>query len=463
MKRRYVLAATAGVIAGCTGRNPATQDEAGTATTVTGKDTTTETATEAPETEEEGDNPARIAPAGPSVQLEPVAEELEQPVDMFTLPSHDGRYYVAEQMGRVRAFDQESGTEDVVLDISDELVDQSSWEQGLLGVALHPDFEANRKLYLRYSGEPLPDAPEEYSHTFVVAEYRMNADGWSIDPESQRLVMTIPEPGPVHNGGGLAFGPEDGYLYLGIGDGGGGQFDSGPGHVTDWYAPLEGGNGQDITENLLGGILRIDVDATTDGKGYRIPSDNPLVGKEGLDEYYAWGLRNPFTLSFGDGKLFVGDVGQDSHEEVNIVEKGGNYGWNVREGPDCLNSSSCPDEDPDGNSLRDPILSYSHRETSERTTSVIGGSVYRGSVEPLVGTYVFGDLLRGGYGHLLSATSEGGTWTMKELTVANRENGTLNKGEAVTGFGTDNEREMYVLITNFGGESGGMYRIIPST
>jgi glucose/arabinose dehydrogenase len=459
----------AGACAGCTSNSPATQDETTdtvtaadrTATSSTPTTTPTDEATtdEATTDEQDVSNPGRIAPAGATVQLEQVAQGLGQPVDMFTLPAHDGRYYVANRSGQIMVIDEAAGTTEVVADFSDKLVDRTSWEQGFLSVVLHPDFQQNRKIYVRYSGPLLSDAPDDYSHTFVLAEHRMSEDGMGVKDGSERIILELPEPGPVHNGGGLAFGPDDGYLYVGVGDGGGGQFDSGPGHVADWYSPVDGGNGQDITSNLFGGILRIDIDNPSDDEEYSVPSDNPLVGKEGLDEHYAWGLRNPYTLSFGDGKLFVGDVGQDTYEEVNIVEKGGNYGWNVREGPGCLESSSCPTEDPDGNPLRDPIVWYKHRDTAERTTAVMGGGIYEGSVEPLVGTYVFGDLLRGGYGHLLSATPDGDEWTMAELTISNGETGTFPMGEAVLGFGTDNQQEMYVFTGNFGTEQGRLYRI----
>jgi len=135
----------------------------------------------------------------------------------------------------------------------------------------------------------------------------------------------------------------------------------------DWYDANAGGNGQDVSENLLGSILRIDVDVDVDGNGggddrnYAIPDDNPLVGTGGLDEHYAWGFRNPWRMSFGpDGRLFAADVGQNAYEEVDVVERGGNYGWNVREGTHCFEAESCPDETPDGDPLVDPIIEYPH-------------------------------------------------------------------------------------------------------
>jgi glucose/arabinose dehydrogenase len=194
------------------------------------------------------------------------------------------------------------------------------------------------------------------------------------------------------------FGPDDGDLYISIGDGGGAN-DVGLGHVADWYADNGGGNGQDVTENLLGGILRIDIVA---GSPYGIPPDNPFAATAGLDEVWAYGLRNPYRMSFDSGgshQLFVADVGQNSWEEVNIVTTGGNYGWNVKEATHCFDAespnqepASCPDVVGAGHPRTgDPLIDPQAR-LGGPGVAVVGGHVYRGSALPQFrGRYVFGD------------------------------------------------------------------------
>src|SRR5688572_12634217 len=178
--------------------------------------------------------------------------------------------------------------------------------------------------------------------------------------------LQVDHPQANHNGGTIAFGP-DGYLYISIGDGGG-RDDEGLGHVEDWYLDNAGGNGQDITQNLLGNILRIDVDR---GAPYAIPADNPFVGKAGLDEIYAYGLRNPYRMAFDPGGshiLLSMDAGQELWEEVSVIEKGGNYGWNVKEGTHCFDAenptvspATCPSVDPTtGIPLTDPVIEFAN-------------------------------------------------------------------------------------------------------
>jgi glucose/arabinose dehydrogenase len=260
--------------------------------------------------------------------------------------------------------------------------------------------------------------------------------------------MEVPQPQGNHNAGAIAFGP-DGYLYVALGDGGSGN-DQGPGHVDDWYDAVGGGNGQDITENLLGSILRIDVDEEEDGKNYAVPADNPLVGEEGLDEQYAWGFRNPYRMSFhDDGTLFVGDVGQSSYEEVSMVTRGGNYGWNVKEGVACFGSGDCPDETPRGRELIDPVMVYSHDVGS----AVIGGHFYAGDGTPeLRNHYVFGDV-------------DGSVFAARPPEEGNRlwPIGVVDAGldGAPIGFGKAPDGELYLLATDFNG-SGTVYRIVPS-
>jgi len=217
-------------------------------------------------------------------------------------------------------------------------------------------------------------------------EFDACADGRRVRRDSERTVLEIPEPQGNHNAGDLAFGP-DGHLYVAVGDGGSGG-DRGRGHVEDWYDANEGGNGQDVTENLLGSVLRIDVDGRDDGKAYAIPEDNPLVGREGLDEHFAWGLRNPWRMSFDGKELYVADVGQFAREEVSLVTNGGNYGWNVREGIECFGADDCPDETPPdvrgGEPLVDPVVEYPHSGDADVRRCPVGAVVRAEAVAPLL-------------------------------------------------------------------------------
>lgn len=386
-----------------------------------------------------------------AVNLEPVATGMRAPLDMAFVPETDRRY-IAEQQGIVHVHEDRL-REDPLLDLRNEVV--TGFEQGLLGIALHPDFADTRRLFVRYSAPSRPDTPSDYSHTFVLSEFQVTADGRHALPESERTVMEIPEPQPNHNAGSIVFGP-DGYLYVGVGDGGAGG-DQGLGHVTDWYDPVAGGNGQDVTENLLGSILRIDVDTRENEKGYAIPDDNPLVGREGYDEHYAWGVRNPWRLSVDDGQLYAGDVGQNKFEEIDRVENGGNYGWNVKEGFHCYQASECPDSTPErvrgGEPLRDPVVEYPQSGQPVSGISVIIGNVYRGSaVSGLDGAFVFGDYQADG--ELFLAERIGSRWPTSVLPIVSEDAENLNR---LLSMDRDAAGELYVLGTSENG--GGVYRL----
>ncbi|GAB7020382.1 PQQ-dependent sugar dehydrogenase [Halostagnicola bangensis] len=403
--------------------------------------------------------------------------------------------------------DPEVGTPDdmeLFIDLSDRIVDlgildlQDYDERGLLGLAFHPDFQENGQFYVRYSGELREGTPEDYDHTDVLAEFQVNDDG-EADPDSERILMEIPQPQDNHNGGALEFGPE-GYLYVAIGDGGN-VHDIGLGHVEDWYPENEGGNGQDTQENLLGGILRIDVDAETEAEAngpddgaYGIPDDNPLVELDDqLDEYYAWGFRNPWGMTIqDDGTIFVADAGQHLIESVYIVEYGGNYGWNVKEGSICFSPETpidppaeCPDETPEdvrgGEPLRNPIAEYQHQRGTEAfidSSVVVGGYRYDGEDIPeLQGKYVFGNWSAEGVvaadGELLTVTPPGDEepeevepfperWDLEELVIENAENESLNR--YVYNVMRDEAGELYVLTNSDyrpDAETGEIYRIVP--
>jgi glucose/arabinose dehydrogenase len=259
-----------------------------------------------------------------------------------------------------------------------------------------------------------------------------------------------------------------------LGDGGGAN-DVGLGHVEDWYAGNAGGNGQDVTANLLGSVLRIDVDG---GAPYGIPPDNPFAASPGLDEVWAYGFRNPYRMSFdmgGGHDLFVADVGQLLWEEVSIVDVGGNYGWNVKEATHCFDAenpsqpqASCPDvvgpgHPRSGDPLIDPIIEYPQARQGGPGVAVVGGFVYRGETLPQFrGRYIFGDWSRSfgrSDGTLFVAMSrKRGLWNMQELRVATSPTGRLNA--RVLGFGQDPAGELYVLTTDNTGPTGATGKVL---
>jgi len=280
---------------------------------------------------------------------------------------------------------------------------------------------------------------------------------------SERILFDQDDPQSNHNGGTLAFGP-DGYLYVSIGDGGGAN-DNGAGHVPDWYLVNTGGNGQDVYANLLGNILRIDVN---NGAPYGIPPDNPFVNGPGKDEIYAYGFRNPYRFSIdmgGTHQLIVGDAGQNLWEEVDVVKKGGNYGWNVKEGTHCFNTDnpltvrpSCPIVDTAGNPLIDPVIEFgtASNPNGGLGLTVIGGNIYRGNDLPdLKGKYIFAVFSKTGtapQGKLYVGTPQSsGMWPFTELNPVGYP---TDLGMYVKGFGQTLDGEMYVAATGVQGPSG---------
>ena len=401
----------------------------------------------------------------PAVGLEVVAEGLTSPIALAPAPDTSRRLFIVDQIGLVRILEPD-GTlrETPFLDVRDRMVPISGGydERGLLGFAFHPAFDQNGRIYVNYSAPLRPGAPTDWNHTARISEFQVSsADPLSVDLATERILLQVDEPHWAHNGGVIAFGP-DGYLYIGFGDGGHGG-DVGLGHVDDWYAPNQGGNGQDIDSNLLGSILRIDVDGAGEAP-YAIPPDNPFVGKPGLDEIWAYGLRNPFRFSFdlaGTGALFVGDVGQDRWEEINIVTGGNNYGWNVREGSGCFYnvqpapSGPCPAVDPLGNALIPPIIEFSNTGAQEGGPgrAVIGGYVYRGNENlALYGQFIFGTWSQDWNepsGRLLVGRPPpggAGQWSYQLLDISGAPSGLLS--HYVLGFGQDNAGELYVLTSD---------------
>lgn len=359
----------------------------------------------------------------PALQLDesPLAIETERafPELTFERPivlTHGGdgtnRVYVASQLGRVFVFpnDQEAAKAEVFLDIHDRVqYKDSENEEGFLGMAFHPRFKQNGELFVYYT---TTDAP----HTSVISRFRRDK-GKQIDPSSEEELLRIPQPFWNHNGGTLAFGP-DGMLYIGLGDGG---------RANDPF-----GHGQNL-KTLLGAILRIDVDHHDKGKMYAVPKDNPFLDyPHAAPEIWAYGVRNIWRMSFDreTGRLWAADVGQDLWEEIDLIEKGGNYGWNLREGahPFGIGGVQLPRED-----IVEPIHEYHH----EIGKSITGGYVYRGKRLPaLQGAYLYADYVTGKI------------WALRydedrKRTVANHPLTSPNL--PVMSFGEDEMGELYFM------------------
>jgi glucose/arabinose dehydrogenase len=365
-----------------------------------------------------------------SVGVQVVASGIQAPT-AIVFPDN-GQAWVTEQSGKIRVIQQGKLLEEPLIDLKDKLVKLNNGyeERGLLGIALHPAFKTNKKVYLYYSVPPV----QKSNHSGVLAEYTLAESGNKIDGASERIILTIEEPDGNHNGGCLQFGP-DGYLYVSFGDGGG---------QGDEHGKI--GNGQDMN-TWHGKILRIDINTDS---GYKVPKDNPFVGKTDVKpEIWAYGFRNPWRFSFdkASGQLFAGDVGQSAWEEVDIVKKGGNYGWRLMEGTHCYN----PDKGCNIKEMIAPIAEYHHSEG----VSVTGGYVYNGSKNlQIKGKYIFADWT--GKGYYLQQT--GNKWTRGKLSFTN-----IADNAKITAFGEDAAGELYVLTnTDTGPENkkGTVYRII---
>ncbi|HEU4543976.1 MAG TPA: PQQ-dependent sugar dehydrogenase [Jiangellaceae bacterium] len=413
----------------------------------------------------------RTVPVGGVVGVEEVAAGLTSPVKMVEPPDGSGRLFIVDQIGLIRVVSASGELlPEPFLDLRDRMVTLMPGfdERGLLGLAFHPDYAVNGRLFVYYSAPLRSGAPAGWNHTSHISEFRVSADPDRADPASERLILQVDEPQFNHNGGTVLFGPNDGYLYISLGDGGGAN-DIDLGHTPGI------GNGQDLT-NLLGSILRIDIDSA---EPYAIPDDNPFVGTIGRDEIFAYGLRNPYRMSFdlgGARDLLIADVGQNLWEEVNLGFKGANYGWNIKEGAHCFDPDDpfqspeqCRDtgyllDDP----LVDPIFEYpNHHQPDGLGSAVIGGHIYRGAALPQFhGRYIFGDWSAHHFEEaegllLIAQPRKSDMWKVAELRIQNRPEGRL--GHFVLGFGEDAAGELYVLTTdNVGptGATGKVYRIV---
>lgn len=407
-----------------------------------------------------------------AVDIMLVADNFTSPIGVVAAPDNSKRLFVIDQVGRIWIIDAGGHRLPTpFLDISSKLVtlNPNGDERGLIGFAFHPNYKNNRRFYVYYNAPPRPGGPApgaNWNNLSRISEFRASAANPNeADLRTERPLLELDDPQGNHNGGTLTFGPHDGYLYISIGDGGAAN-DVAPGHVEDWYDVNAGGNGQDIEANLFGNILRIDVNR---GNPYGIPSDNPFVGKTGRDEIYAYGFRNPYRMSFdirGTHDLYAGDAGQVLWEEISVVKKGGNYGWNVKEGTHCFNAASnmttlpsCPDEDEFGNPLIDPVIELNNWQNPAggRATTIIGGHVYRGHDIPhLYGKYIFGTLSQSfttPNGELFVATpsSAPGLWPFNEIALKSSPN---DIGYYLKGFGQDLEGEVYLTVTSVLGPTG---------
>jgi len=360
------------------------------------------------------------APMPVAVERAFPALSFRRPLLLTYAPDGTDRVFVASQYGKVHVFpnDPEVNESKVFLDIEDRVTYKDAEnEEGFLGLAFHPKYRENGEFYVYYTTRTAP-------HTSVISRFRVSKDDPDrADPESEEEILRIAEPYWNHNGGTLAFGP-DSYLYIGLGDGGAAH--------DPW------GNGQN-RGTLLGSILRIDVDQQDPGLAYAVPPDNPFVDatpaggreKSVRPEIWAYGLRNVWRLAFDreTGTLWAADVGQDLWEEINLIRRGGNYGWNLREGMHSFGpNGSGPRDD-----LIEPIWEYSH----DVGRSVTGGHVYHGKRVPeLVGWYLYADYVTGQLWALKYDVEE-------QRVVANRP--ISGNTMPVMSFGEDQQGEVYFM------------------
>jgi glucose/arabinose dehydrogenase/plastocyanin len=405
------------------------------------------------------------------IKLVLVAGGMSAPVFATHAGDGSGRLFIVDQAGKIRIIKNGALFPTPFLDLSAVIapLNASYDERGLLGLAFHPNYAANGRFFVRYSkartgvsGEPC-FGTSRGCHEEILAEYVVSGNPDVANPAGT-ILFRVNKPEFNHNGGMVRFGP-DGYLYFSLGDGGGANDDL---HLpTLPHGPI--GNAQNINVPL-GKMLRIDVDPPFDARGvipYGIPADNPFVGTDGLDEVYAMGFRNPFTFTFDDGPggtgdLYVGDVGQNLYEELDIVDNGGNYGWVIREGRHCFDpfNANTPLPSCNSNGLIDPIAEYHHADGG---LAILVGGYYRGTRFPCMqGKFVLGDFSRDfgptGSIYFLAEPSPGVRQVQRvKLGYTNQV-----LGKAMKGFGQDEDGELYAMMSpSIGplGSSGEVYRM----
>ncbi len=422
--------------------------------------------------------------AAAAVELEMVAEGLTAPIDLADPDDGSGRLFVVEQQGIVRVLTSDGQfSEEPLLDLRPHLLELKNdfEERGLLGFALHPDFTANGRVYVSYAAPLRDGAPKSWNYTRRISELTLEPNADRIGLGTERTLIELDWPSRKHNGGGLAFGP-DGFLYIGLGDGGGAH---GVGEEVIWSAfevpsdQLYWDRLAQDTTSLFGSILRIDVDGGF--PGYGIPDDNPFVGKPGLDEIFAFGFRNPYRIAFdknGSGDLLATAVAETLWEAIYLIDRPGNYGWPIREGTHCVDRaaprkppSDCPRHGPDGSKILEPIVEYPNMQVMHPDTevdvagvgtAVVGGRIYRGSALPeLQGKLVFADwsaAFERPSGQLFVATPPSrwrDLWSFEKLKELDTR---------IISVAEDAEGELYVLTNDeFGpfGETGKIFKITP--
>ena len=359
-----------------------------------------------------------------AISLEEITIELafsnlsfNRPVDLQYSDNQSTKLFVVEQAGIISVFDNTHSVSEktVFLDIRSRVDDRFN-EEGLLGLAFHPLFSENGYFFVNYTASN-PDRT-------VISRFQVSSGSQNkADLDSEFILLEYEQPYTNHNGGQVSFGP-DGYLYIAVGDGG---------SANDPH-----NNGQN-PKTLLGSILRIDVDHQENGLPYAIPPDNPFAGNtEGFrEEIYAYGLRNPWRFSFDPETnwLWTGDVGQNKYEEIDIIEKGGNYGWKIKEGFHDFSGSTSAE-------LIDPVWEYNH---TQGDVSITGGFVYRGSAVPaLIGKYVYADY------------ASGRIWSLDLSDPAHPSNTLIHKADfQISSFGVDQNNELYIC-----GFDGKIYKFL---
>ena len=356
----------------------------------------------------------------PAIRLERIATGLSEPVGLTAPGDGSGRLFIVEQSGTIRIWRKGSVESQPLLDLRHQVA--TGYEMGLLGLALHPQFPQVPRLFVNYTTKTASDGIRT-----KIAQFTLHNDAMVVDRASERILLDIAQPYSNHKGGHLAFGP-DGFLYIGLGDGGSGN------------DPHD--NAQRL-DTVLVKMLRIDVNKQEGSQLYGIPSDNPFVKNTAArPEIWAYGLRNPWRYAFDGrtGLLYVGDVGQNTREEIDVLRKGGNYGWRRMEGTVCTPAVN-PSCDRDGLEL--PIYDY----PTSGGHVVIGGYVYRGtSIPELCGVYLYGDY---GSGEIFGLRYDG-RMIMPPATL-------VESHRRIASFGEDERHELYVID-----HQGDILRIVPA-
>ncbi len=412
-----------------------------------------------------------------------VVSDLTAPIDIATIPDDSGRRLILDQSGVIRVLDADDKLIAApFLDITNRLLPlrEDFEERGLLGMAIHPDFKTNGRLFVTYTAPLATDAPANWSHTRIVSEFTISTDNKDqLNADSERILISQNWPSRKHNGGALAFGP-DGYLYIGLGDGGG-IHGIGPDTLNDAYNVPENllrwdSTAQDL-QSLFGKILRIDIDHGF--PGYAIPEDNPLIDTLAKHEIYAWGFRNPYRMSFdtdGSPRFYITAVGETFWEAVYRVDQPGNYGWPLKEGSHCFDRTRTlnpPDTCSDADNISaefpiiDPVVEYPnmsvHKDGSTQQiagvgTAVTGAVIMRGDIVPDYTDHLlvadWSRDFRQPSGQLFMAKEEAeSVWEMKKI-------GELDT--RIVALVRDSDGSVWVMTNdNFGpyGSTGKIYRL----